>query len=347
LSLLQATADVYAGTRSCFTGEMLILCAGGKKRADAVALGDLVWTRDENDPEGPLVLRRVQAVYVRLAPIWHVELADGQVLRTTMEHPFWVENRREWLAAWELREGDLVRTEDGRLVAVSSVRDTGVWERVYNWEVEDCHTYFVSTALDANSIWAHNANGCGPSRSKTRRGNARQEAAYHAGYDAIFGNRTAPQTGRYVVNSGTPPGLPSYTALSNPDRRVTGLLIFQEGGQTRYVRLTSGVNNATDAGLAGARNLPGATAANWHHVEFQALEIMRQRGITNASLLHNYPTGLPCGACMPGGDLTRLQSSLANGNQLSIFGLTPSPAGSTRSPWMVSPAGSVRVTGTR
>jgi hypothetical protein len=156
---------------------------------------------------------------------------------------------------------------------------------------------------------------------------------------------SAPSSTRYVVNSGLPPGLPSYT-LNNPQGRVSGLLIFQEGGQTRYIRLTSGVNNATDAGLAGARNLPGATSANWHHVEFQALEIMRQRGITNASLLHNYPTGLPCGACMPGGDLTRLQSSLANGNQLSIFGLVPSPAGST-SPWIVSPAGSVRVVGTR
>jgi hypothetical protein len=160
----------------------------------------------------------------------------------------------------------------------------------------------------------------------------------------------APSSTRYVVNNGLPPGLPSYT-LNNPNGRVSGLLIFQEGGQTRYVRLISGENNATNAGLAGARNLPGANNVNWHHVEFQALEIMRQRGITNASLLHNYPTGLPCGSCMPirAGvrDLTRLQGSLASGSELSIFGLTPFPAGSTRSPWIVSPAGSVRVTGTR
>jgi hypothetical protein len=187
LSLLQATADVYAGTRSCFTGEMLILCGGGKKRADGVGLGDLVWTRDEDDPEGPLVLKRVTARFVRVAPIWQVRLADGQVLRTTMEHPFWVENRREWLAAWELGEGDLVRTEDGRLVAVSSVRDTGVWERVYNWEVEDCHTYFVSATIDADSIWAHNAGGYG---NRTR-----------AKKDAPLQNGGVLNAGRYAQTS--------------------------------------------------------------------------------------------------------------------------------------------------
>jgi hypothetical protein len=178
LSLLQATADVYAGTRSCFTGEMLILCGGGKKRADGVALGDLVWTRDEDDPEGPLVLKRVQAVFVRLAPIWHVELADGQVLRTTQEHPFWVENRRSWRAVYELREGDVVRTEDGRLVAVSGVKATGVWERVYNWEVEDYHTYFVSATADGASIWAHNANCWNDFRRATRgQGLSQRQAA--------------------------------------------------------------------------------------------------------------------------------------------------------------------------
>jgi hypothetical protein len=96
-----------------------------------------------------------------LAPIWEVGLADGQVLRTTQEHPFWVENRREWRAVYELREGDLLRTEDRRLVAVSSVRDTGVWERVYNWEVEEYHTYFVSATADGASVWSHNIGRCG------------------------------------------------------------------------------------------------------------------------------------------------------------------------------------------
>jgi hypothetical protein len=180
---------------------MLLRWAGGKKRADEVMLGDLLWTRDEDDPDGPLELKRVQAVFVRLAPIWHVELADGQVLRTTMEHPFWVENRRSWQAVYELREGNLLRTEDGRLVAVSSVQDTGVWERVYNWEVEDCHTYFVSATLDADSIWAHNA-GCkgGRAESGKKAGASRaglgEDPRFGAGYEAIFGNRTAPASNR-------------------------------------------------------------------------------------------------------------------------------------------------------
>ncbi|MHB1425944.1 MAG: hypothetical protein ACYC3I_22500 [Gemmataceae bacterium] len=30
--------------------------------------------------------------------------------------------------------------------------------KVYNWEIEDYHTYFVSASADGASIWAHNAS---------------------------------------------------------------------------------------------------------------------------------------------------------------------------------------------
>jgi hypothetical protein len=59
------------------------------------------------------------------------------MLRTTAEHPFWVENRGGWLAAWELRIGDLLRTRDGSLVSVEGVADSGEETTVYNWRVQD------------------------------------------------------------------------------------------------------------------------------------------------------------------------------------------------------------------
>jgi hypothetical protein len=133
----------------------LLLCEGGKKRAGAIQEGDLLWSRDEHDPDGPLVLKRVLRRFERTAKIWHVRVA-GQVVRTTLEHPFWVENRQSWLPVGELHVGDVVRTDSGELLAVEGIEDSGRWERVYNWEIEDYHTYYVSASEDSASIWAHN-----------------------------------------------------------------------------------------------------------------------------------------------------------------------------------------------
>src|SRR5581483_2804777 len=89
---------------------------------------------------------------------------------------------------------------------------------------------------------------------------------------------------------------------------------------------------AAAAGLDGRGILAGATSTNFHHVEFQALELMRQRGITNASLVHNWERlPLPCPQCaprLPTGSLSlgRLESSLARGSRLDIFGLAQSPS---------------------
>jgi hypothetical protein len=173
-----AEGDVLGGVLSgmsafrmrgaCFSGEMLLDVEGGKKRAEAIRVGDRLAARPELEPEGALAYKEVKEVFERWASIWEVEVG-GQVLRTTGEHPFWVEGRRGWVSARELAVGDLLRTREGRLVAVSRVEATGSWERVYNWEVEDWHTYYVSADLDADGIWAHNAGGCGGGGRRRKR----------------------------------------------------------------------------------------------------------------------------------------------------------------------------------
>ena len=49
----------------------------------------------------------------------------------------------EWIEAKELKSGDLTFTADGKLLAISSIEVDGREETVYNFEVEDFHTYFV------------------------------------------------------------------------------------------------------------------------------------------------------------------------------------------------------------
>ncbi len=155
LSLGCAAADVVAATRSCFTADMLLDVEGGKKRADAIVVGDKLWSRDEFDSTGPVELKKVEEVFVRVAPIWQVDVA-GQRLRTTAEHPFYVLGRG-WIPAKMLEIGDVLLTRCGKLVPVEGVADSGTVETVYNWQVGDYHTYFVSATLEGVSVWAHNA----------------------------------------------------------------------------------------------------------------------------------------------------------------------------------------------
>jgi hypothetical protein len=170
LGLLQiaqgyATFKVQVAS-SCFTARMLLRAEEGKRRVDSIREGDLVWSRDEHDPYGPLVLKRVQEVFVRVAPIWAVKI-PGQTIETTAEHPFYVFGRG-WIPTRMIEVGDLFITDEGLLVTVEGMEDTGRVETVYNFLVEDFHTYFVSETEEGVSVWAHNTGttGCGPTAAK-------------------------------------------------------------------------------------------------------------------------------------------------------------------------------------
>ena len=84
----------------CFTAEMLLDYEDGRKRAERLREGDLLWSRDESNPNGPLVLKRVEKVFVRVGPVTELRLR-GQVIRTTAEHRFF-EAGKGWtpVCAW-------------------------------------------------------------------------------------------------------------------------------------------------------------------------------------------------------------------------------------------------------
>jgi hypothetical protein len=135
---------------------MLVKWEDGKKCIAEIQVGDRVWSRDEFDPWGRPALKEVLAVFVRVAPIWHLKL-HGQTIRTTDEHPFYVLGR-DWIPVKHLKVGDLLLTDEGTLERVEGVEDSGKVETVYNFLVADYHTYFVSATERGASIWAHNAN---------------------------------------------------------------------------------------------------------------------------------------------------------------------------------------------
>ena len=72
---------------------------------------------------------------------------DKEIIETTEDHPFWVEGQG-WTSAKLLQPGDVVRLKDGSTQCVDDIEivelPEGEYVAVYNFEVADFHTYFVS-----------------------------------------------------------------------------------------------------------------------------------------------------------------------------------------------------------
>ena len=129
----------------CFAAGTPLLTPDGSKLIEQFQIGDLLLSRSEFDPSGPVEASVVEAVFRRLGEILHLHVR-GQVIRTTDEHPFYVQSKG-WVPARELHSGDLLDSHDGQWVAVQEVYSTGVYETVYNLRLAEFHTYFVGCGL--------------------------------------------------------------------------------------------------------------------------------------------------------------------------------------------------------
>ena len=139
----------------CFAAGTPVLTPEGTKAIEQIKVGDLVLSLPEDDPNGPVVAKRVEEVFERSSVLFDLHVG-GKLIRTTAEHPFYVQGKG-WTAAKSLVSGDLLRSHDGQWVPVESTCDSGEIAPVYNMRVEDFHTYFVGSAEWGFSIWVHNA----------------------------------------------------------------------------------------------------------------------------------------------------------------------------------------------
>lgn len=139
LDFLEAGVAGAHMLRSCFAAGTKLLTEEGYRRVEETLEDDHVGSRDEHDPQGPLVYKRVEEVFTRAAMILELQIG-GQTIKTTGEHPFYVEHRG-WVPAKELSTGDQLATLDGQYVAVESFRATQKFVQVYNFRIADHHTY--------------------------------------------------------------------------------------------------------------------------------------------------------------------------------------------------------------
>ena len=139
----------------CFVAGTLVSTKDGLRAIETIKAGDLVYA--EQPESGKIALKRVVETYIRETDTL-IEVRIGkEVIKTTEEHPFWVEGQG-WVNAKDLETGDVVRLQSGKTDVVLSVELIHLDHliKVYNFQVEDFHTYFV-TAL---KVLVHNA-GCG------------------------------------------------------------------------------------------------------------------------------------------------------------------------------------------
>ena len=123
----------------------------GFKVIEQFRVGDRITSRSEFDPDGALDIKVIEEVFIRTGKMLHLH-AGGKVVRTTSEHPFWAKCKG-WVKAANLKAGDALVGHDGQWVTVEEVYDTGEWERVYNLQVSEFHTYFVSDWDWGFSVW--------------------------------------------------------------------------------------------------------------------------------------------------------------------------------------------------
>jgi RHS repeat-associated protein len=161
-SLIKAEEELKSSLKSltilgsyCFVAGTPLLTPEGSKPIERFRVGELILSRSEHDAEGPIEAKVVEEVFVRTAPIVSL-LVGGREIRTTAEHPFYVQNKG-WMCAKELVPNEQLLSHDGQWVAVESVTDSGEVTTVYNLRVSEYHTYFVGCEEWGFSVWAHNA----------------------------------------------------------------------------------------------------------------------------------------------------------------------------------------------
>lgn len=112
-------------TVACFRADTPIVISkeGDARRADAIRQGDYLLARNEFDVNGPLELKRVEEVFVRISPV--IELvARDKIIGTTPEHPFYVVERQRFIPAAYLEIGEHFLSDDGQQIELTAVRDT-------------------------------------------------------------------------------------------------------------------------------------------------------------------------------------------------------------------------------
>lgn len=141
--------------KGCFVEGTLVLTEDGLIPIEDVEVGDYVWA--ENPDTGDITLKEVLDTFEKQVDTIVTITVDDEEIKTTEAHLFYIEDTG-WIPANMLQEGDILTLEDGRNVPIQRI-ETNTYNHyvnVYNFEVDDFHTYYVSDF----SVLVHNETPC-------------------------------------------------------------------------------------------------------------------------------------------------------------------------------------------
>ena len=139
------------GTSYCFVAGTLVTTEDGQEPIEEIEVGDKVLSEDETT--GEVAVKTVTETYINETDeLIHI-CVNGETISATPTHPFYVD-KLGWTLARSLRAGDVLVLSNGELVTVEWVQHEILESpiKVYNFEVEDFHTYFVGE----NRVLVHN-----------------------------------------------------------------------------------------------------------------------------------------------------------------------------------------------
>ena len=141
----------YLKNGACFVAGTTVATATGLVAIEKIKAGDLVWAWDEET--GDVALKPVVETYINeTTELTHI-FVSGEEIVATPTHPFYCPVKG-WTDAAHLRAGDILVLVNGEYVVVEKVQHELLESpvKVYNFQVEDYHTYYVSD----NGVLVHN-----------------------------------------------------------------------------------------------------------------------------------------------------------------------------------------------
>ena len=135
----------------CFVAGTTIKTPDGDRTIEDIKIGDSVYAANPTTSE--YGIKKVTNVFVRETYTVYYVLTETEEIITTDEHLFYVENNG-WVAAKNLKSGDILCLQNGEngIIIDVFVKHFDKPVTVYNFEVEDWHTYFVGS----EGILVHN-----------------------------------------------------------------------------------------------------------------------------------------------------------------------------------------------
>ena len=153
VSMLSSFSGAASQNMACFIAGTMVLTATGLVAIERLKAGDVVISTNLDTLE--TAPKTVLETYVRkVDKLVHLTI-NGEEIVTTDNHPFYVQGRG-FINAGSLLVGDKLISVNGEDLFVEKHRVEEFDEPVdvYNFQVEDYHTYFVGDC----AVWVHNAS---------------------------------------------------------------------------------------------------------------------------------------------------------------------------------------------